>query len=88
MEEKTVRPRCSPGTLSSITGSQAEGGVIATIYQRFPGYFPATLPSQGLWSWGWQWMCFGWAVTTCLQSQQGLELFLSLTTSQLNHPKT
>lgn len=83
MEEKTVRP----GTTRSITGSQAGSGMITTIYQRFPGYFPATLPSQGLWSWEWQWECFGQAVVTCLQSQQGLELFLSLTALQLKHPK-
>lgn len=35
------------GTMSSVTGGQEEGGVVSTIYQRFPGYFPATFAQPG-----------------------------------------
>lgn len=46
MEEKTMTPTCSPGTMSSVTGSQAGDGVISTIRDS-QGIFLPLCPARG-----------------------------------------
>lgn len=46
-EQKTARLRCSPGTVHSVTGSQAERGVTPLSIRASQGIYHSLSPAKG-----------------------------------------
>lgn len=47
MEEEAARPRCSPGAMCSVTGSQAKHGVILPSVRASQGIYDPLSPDKG-----------------------------------------